>query len=147
MAISSRFSVAVHVLCLLDVTHPARLTSERIAGSVNTNPVVIRRMMGMLSKAGLIRTTAGVAGAELTRDADRITLLDVYRAVRQEQQEGLFSLHEDTNPACRVGRHITSALEDTLAHAQTAMEAELAKATVKQVAGTILQREVLEDYA
>lgn len=138
MTISSRFAVAAHILSLLDMFKDSRLTSEMIAGSVNTNPVVIRRIMGMLNKAGLVRTSAGVAGAKLARPMSEITLLDVYRAVRGEQ-EGLFAMHENPNPECPVGRNIQGALETAFRRAQAAMEGELAKVTMADISLDILR--------
>ena len=133
MQISSRFSVAVHVLTLLAVTPPGELlTSDRMAGSVNTNPVVIRRILGQLKKAGLVEVRAAAGGTYLARPAATITLLDVYRAV--EVVEGdLFSVHDKPNPKCPVGRNIQGALDDTLRRAQAALEQQLAAVSVAQV--------------
>ncbi|MBB3108346.1 DNA-binding IscR family transcriptional regulator [Paenibacillus phyllosphaerae] len=139
MSISSRFSVAVHILTLLDYTKDQRISSEFIAGSVNTNPVVIRRIMGQLSKAGLIATSPGVAGASLTREANAITLLDVYLAVQQEQRDELFAIHDKPNPLCQVGRGIQGALETSFAKAQYAMEQELARTTIAELAAQMDQ--------
>jgi len=136
--ISSRFSVAVHILTLLELHKSGRITSELIAGSVNTNPVVIRRMMSLLNKAGLIHSSPGVAGAILVRPLHEITLLDVYRAVQVGVQEELFAIHENPNPACIVGKNIQSTLETNFAKAQQAMEQELARVTLDQVANDIL---------
>ncbi|RUS49099.1 Rrf2 family transcriptional regulator [Cohnella sp. AR92] len=132
MAISSRFSVAAHILTLIHQNEGNRITSEYIASSVNTNPVVIRRILGMLSKAGLVRTNAGVAGATLVRPLSEITMLDVYRAVLPDQEE-LFSMHEHPNPACPVGRNIQSSLDHVFVSAQRALEAELDRVTMEQV--------------
>lgn len=134
MQISSRFSVAVHVLTLLAVTPPGELlTSDRMAGSVNTNPVVIRRILGQLKKAGLVEVRAAAGGTYLRRAPADITLLDVYRAV--EVVEGdLFSMHDKPNPNCPVGRNIQAALDDTLRRAQAALEQQLAGVSVAQVA-------------
>lgn len=134
MQISSRFSVAVHVLTLLAVTPPGELlTSDRMAGSVNTNPVVIRRILGQLKKAGLVEVRAAAGGTYLRRAPAAITLLDVYRAV--EVVEGdLFSVHDKPNPQCPVGRNIQAALDDTLRRAQAALEQQLAGVSVAQVA-------------
>jgi Rrf2 family protein len=134
MQISSRFSVAVHVLTLLAVTPTGELlTSDRMAGSVNTNPVVIRRILGQLKKAGLVEVRAAAGGTYLRRPAATITLLDVYRAV--EVVEGnLFSMHDKPNPKCPVGRNIQAALDDTLRQAQAALEQQLAGVSVAQVA-------------
>ncbi|MFC4102935.1 Rrf2 family transcriptional regulator [Paenibacillus xanthanilyticus] len=130
MSINSRFAVAVHILTLLDYASDQRMSSEMIAGSVNTNPVVIRRIMGQLNRAGLIATSPGVAGASLTRKASAITLLDVYAAVQQENRDELFAIHDNPNPACQVGRSIQGALESSFKQAQTAMERELARMTI-----------------
>lgn len=134
MQISSRFSVAVHILTLLAVTPAGELlTSDRMAGSVNTNPVVIRRILGQLKKAGLVEVRAAAGGTYLRRPAAAITLLDVYRAV--EVVEGdLFSVHDKPNPRCPVGRNIQAALDDTLRRAQAALEQQLAGTSVAQVA-------------
>ncbi len=133
MQISSRFSVAVHVLTLL-ATNPVGelLTSDRMAGSVNTNPVVIRRILGQLKKAGLVEVRPAAGGTYLRRDPAAITLLDVYRAV-DVVEERLFSVHEKPNPNCVVGRSIQAALDGTLGRAQAALEQELAATTLAQV--------------
>ncbi|THF84134.1 Rrf2 family transcriptional regulator [Cohnella fermenti] len=139
MAISSRFSVAAHILTLIHQKEGDRLTSEFIASSVNTNPVVIRRILGMLSKAGLVRTSAGVAGARLARPLGEITMLDVYRAVQSEQEE-LFAMHEHPNPACPVGRNIQASLDHVFLDAQRAMEAQLASVTMEQLSLDVASR-------
>jgi Rrf2 family protein len=134
MQISSRFSVAVHVLTLLAVTPAGELlTSDRMAGSVNTNPVVIRRILGQLKKAGLVEVRAAAGGTYLRRPAADITLLDVYRAV-EVVEANLFSIHDKPNPKCPVGRNIQAALDATLQRAQAALEQQLAGVSVAQVA-------------
>ncbi|WP_405082710.1 Rrf2 family transcriptional regulator [Paenibacillus chitinolyticus] len=133
MTISSRFAVAVHILSLLELNKEGRNTSEYIAGSVNTNPVVIRRITGMLNKAGLTRTSPGVAGAALGRTPAEITLLDIYRAVQADMQDELFAMHENTNPDCPVGKNIQSTLETRFNRAQLAMEQELAGVTLADI--------------
>ena len=137
MQISSRFSVAVHVLTLLAANPLGELlTSDRIAGSVNTNPVVIRRILGQLKQAGLVEVRAAAGGTYLRRAPATITLLDVYRAVAVVA-ERLFSVHEQPNPHCLVGRHIRAALDGPLARVQTALEQELAATTLAQVLASV----------
>ncbi|MBG8554085.1 MULTISPECIES: Rrf2 family transcriptional regulator [Hymenobacter] len=135
MQISSRFSVAVHVLSLLALQQPgdALLTSERMAGSVNTNPVVIRRILGQLKKAGLVEVRPASGGTFLTRSPRAISLLEVYRAVEVVAEGQLFSVHDQPNPACPVGRHIQAALNATLQRAQAALEQQLAGVLLAQV--------------
>ena len=86
------------------------MTSDYIAGSVNTNPVVIRRILALLARASLVRTQEGArGGTTLARPAEQIDLLAVYRAV---EGGGLFALHpQPPNPACPVGCNIQAALE------------------------------------
>lgn len=137
MSISSRFVVAVHILTLLETSGGKPMTSDWIAGSVNTNPAVVRRLLSMLAKAGLTTSQLGTGGgALLARPATDITLLDVYRAV----DEGtLFSLHNEApNPACPVGRHIQEAVQQTLTSAQQALEGELAHQTIAGVLAKVV---------
>lgn len=125
--------MAVHVLTLLAATPAGELlTSDRMAGSVNTNPVVIRRILGQLKKAGLVEVRAAAGGTYLARPAAAITLLDVYHAV--EVVDGnLFSIHDKPNIKCPVGRNIQAALDETLSRAQAALEQQLAGVSVAQL--------------
>ncbi len=130
--ISSRFSIAVHILSLAYLsTSPC--TSEFIARSVNTNPVIIRRIIGNLKKAGLVHVKAGTGGTYLRKDADEITLLDIYRAVEVVAKGELFHFHEHPNPDCPVGANIESVLRTSMLEAQSAMEHKLAQVTLKQL--------------
>ncbi|MEK3719398.1 Rrf2 family transcriptional regulator [Paenibacillus sp. FSL H8-0034] len=130
--ISSRFSIAVHIISLVSVM--PSLTGDVIAGSVNTNPAIIRKIMGQLKKAGLLTVRAGTGGATLRVDADQITLLDIYRAVEVVDHNELFNFHEHPNPDCPVGANIEAALRATMVTAQLALERELAEVTVQQLA-------------
>ncbi len=130
MQISTRFSMAVHTLLVIGYFAPEqRATSTFIAKSVNANPVVIRRVLGQLKDAGLVEVEMGLGGATLARDAEQITLLDVYRAV-ESSEEHPFNFHEDPNPACPVGRNIHAALDGELDAAQAALENRLAQTTL-----------------
>ncbi|WP_136608585.1 Rrf2 family transcriptional regulator [Paenibacillus dokdonensis] len=140
MSISSRFSVAIHILCLLAINKDkVTNTSEYLAGSVNTNPVVIRKVMSMLKGAGLVHVRAGVAGAKLAKKLSEITLLDVYKAVNVVAENDLFSTHEHPNPECMVGRNIQQSLTKQFSAAQKAMERSLEIVTLEDVVQDILQ--------
>jgi len=131
---SSRFAVAIHVLTLLTQNPDEPATSEYIAGSVNTNPVVIRRVLGGLRRAGLVRSQGGAGGGwRLARDAEAITLRDVYHAVEKDDQAVFPLHHRPPNPNCPVGRHIQRALAVHFAAATHALEDELARRTVADV--------------
>lgn len=133
MKISSRFSVAVHILCLLGMNRGEHQTSEWIAGSVNTNPVVIRRLIGMLKKANMVQVRAGTGGATLMKEPSDITLLDVYQAVEVVGEGELFHMHENPNPECLIGANIQNVLEGVLGRAQIAMERVLAGITIEML--------------
>lgn len=127
MQISNRFSVAVHaLLCVAVFADGRKVTSDFIAGSVGVNPVIIRRILGQLKKAGLVDVAAGTGGATLSRAPERITLLDVYRAVDLLEDDTLFSFHAHPNPLCPVGRGIHAVLDGHVREAQRALEASLA---------------------
>lgn len=127
--VNTRLSVAIHILSLI-AANP-RESSEMIAGSVNTNPVVIRRMISQLKKAGILTSRPGVAGASLKRDPEDISLLDIYRAVLPHEE--LFAIHDKPNPNCPVGRQIQTTLDQTFHSVQQAMENELASKSLKDV--------------
>ncbi|GHO51069.1 Rrf2 family transcriptional regulator [Ktedonospora formicarum] len=105
MSANSRFTVALHTLSWMALVARQReiVTSDQIAASVNTNPVVIRRILGVLEKAHLVIVQHGTgAGWKLARTPEAISLLDVYQAVEQSQ---LFELHHSQpNQACPVGK-------------------------------------------
>jgi len=130
--VNCRFTVAIHVLCLLAARHPKALTSEFIGGSVNTNPVVIRRILATLRKAGWVKSQPGVNGGwELLAKPASITLADVYRLVRPGT---VFALHRKRpNPQCPVGRNIQQGLFGHYRKAQAAMEQELGQSTIADV--------------
>jgi Rrf2 family protein len=82
MAVNYRFATAVHTLVLLAAEPEALQTSIQIAEELNTNPVVIRRILASLHKADLVTSSKGPSGgSRLSRPAKAITLGDIYRAL------------------------------------------------------------------
>lgn len=127
--ISSRVAVAVHILAYLAWRRGEPSTSERIAGSVNTNPVVVRRLIGALREAGLVQAQPGAGGgATLVRDPAEITLLDVYRAV--EHGDELFAMHADPCRHCGIGSSIRGVLQGVFCRANEAMQEALRGVTI-----------------
>jgi DNA-binding IscR family transcriptional regulator len=141
MNISSRFSIAIHILTLLEHNKEGHNTSEWIAKSVNTNPVVIRRIIQLLKQANLVDVRPGVGGAYLTCDLEEVTLLDVYKAVHVVDEGDLFRIHADPNPACPIGANIQAAVEHVFLRAQQAMEGVLENVTVMEILQTIQSRQ------
>jgi Rrf2 family protein len=132
MSTNSRFAVAVHVLSLMAWSGEEPLKSEQVAESVNTNPVVIRRILKELAEAGLVVSQTGsLGGSRLAHDAAETTLLDVYQAL---EYNGVFSLHR-TPPSrdCPVGVNIETVLGDVLLEVDTAVEKVLQNITINDV--------------
>lgn len=136
MTRSSRFATAVHILTLLASENDEPLTSDYVAGSVNTNPVVIRRLLSALAAAGLVTSSPGGAGgSRLARDAKKITLLDAYNAVESGE---LFGTHsQQPNPKCPVGRNIVELLATRFAAAEAAAATSLKKTTIADLVGEV----------
>jgi Rrf2 family protein len=133
---STRFPVAVHILSLLTYENGRAVTSDYIAGSVNTNPVVIRRMLSLLNKAGLVTSTEGAGGGTtLARRAERITLGDIYRAVEPDNLFG--AIRNDPNPLCPVGRCVQNVLKKQIERFEMALEKDMDKVNVAHVLGEV----------
>jgi Rrf2 family protein len=131
---SSRFTVAVHALVVLaKYAKTAPVCSTFVASSVNTNPVVIRRMMIDLEKAGLVHSSAGRNGGfSLSKSAESISLADIYHAV---EAEGLFRPHSpDPKSECPVGVQILQVLQAPFASAETALANNLGKTSLDDIA-------------
>ncbi|WP_370042667.1 Rrf2 family transcriptional regulator [Lysinibacillus sp. RC79] len=138
MKISSRFTIAVHILSIIKQNPSTICTSEFMAESVNTNPVVIRKILSYLKKAGIVQVRRGTGGASLVKDLDAITLLEVFRSVEVVEEDQLFHLHENPNPDCPIGANIQAVLELILVQAQEAMEQVLANITMEHVITSLI---------
>jgi len=124
--------MAVHVLAVLAYKEGDRVTSKSLASSVNTNPVIVRRLLLSLQKARLVDTCKGAgAGSRLSRSPRRINLAEVYRSV--EDSESFATPSRKPNAACPVGQCILEALSRLFASAQSAMERDLEKTTLADV--------------
>ncbi len=142
MQISSRFTIAIHILACIHVFgKDYKITSEFLASSINVNPVIIRKILSQLKNAELIRVARGTGGASMVRPADEITFYDVYEAVDLIEKGDLFHFHENPNPNCPVGRNIHGALDDKLRNIQQAMENQMKQYTIQDVVNDIRQKE------
>ena len=134
MQISSRFTVALHIFTCVDTfKDDYKITSDFLAGSINTNPVIIRKILTQLKNAGLITVARGTGGIEPTRALADITFYDVYRAIEPVENGDLFHFHEAPNPECPVGRNIHALLDDKLREIQNAMEDKMKEYTIEDL--------------
>ena len=126
MQISSRFTIGLHILTAIDMFQKDyKVTSDFLAGSIRTNPVVVRKILGQLKKAGLIHSSQGVAGITMAKPLEEISLYDVYSAIEPVEDGDLFRFHDDPNPDCPVGRNIHELLDGKLREIQSAMEEKM----------------------
>lgn len=146
MQISSRFTVALHIFTCVDVFRDDyKVTSDFLAGSIGTNPVIIRKILTQLKNAGLIEVARGTGGIELTKELSEITFYDVYEAIDAVDGDNLFRFHEAPNPKCPVGRNIHALLDDKLKDIQNAMEEKMRQYTLLDLQEGM--EELLEDKA
>lgn len=135
MSANSKLTVAIHVLSYLTSAQrkrPDPVTSEQIAYSVNTNPVVIRRVLGLLQKSAIVNSHRGAhAGWTLAKPPSRITLLDVYKSVVEDP---LFGMHASTpNQKCPIGRGIQPALKKVYGELENQLRTHLSRTSVEEV--------------
>lgn len=146
MSANSRFTIALHILTWMALAAKKQhevVTSDQIAGSVNTNPVFIRRILGLLERAHLVSVQHGTgAGWRLAKTPETLNLLDVYQAV---EQEPLFELHHSPpSQLCPVGRGIQPALRRVYTDAEDAMKQQLAQTTITDMLRETLSPSSLE---
>ena len=134
MQISSRFTIAVHMLLCMDIFQEEyKVTSDFMAFSIGVNPVIIRKLLSQLKDAGLAEVKRGPGGAVPAKPLEEITFLDIYRAVDCVGENTLFHFHENPNPDCPVGKNIHRILDGRLVQVQEAMEQELGAITLAMV--------------
>jgi Rrf2 family protein len=139
---NSRLALAAHILALLAIEGRDKpTTSEYLAVSASTNPVVIRRILSDLRKAGLVNAQPGAGGGvNLARPPQEITLQEMYRAVGEA---ALFSLGtRKPNPNCICGRNLQPVLTSVFAQVEQAVETTLAGITLEQIAAEVQAREL-----
>ncbi|MEU7558405.1 Rrf2 family transcriptional regulator [Streptomyces eurythermus] len=138
--LSSRSAVAVHALAMLAHRRGGALSSAEIADSLDSSPVLVRRVLGRLRDADLVRSAEGRGGGwSLARDPRDITLQDAYAAVEDGR---IFSRHtRPPSTACEIGRHIGDLLDAEFRYAERALERELGRTTIAGLLRRILARD------
>lgn len=134
MQISSRFTIAVHILtCINTFEDDYKITSDFLASSVNVNPVIIRKTLSQLKAYKLVNVQRGSGGTSIAKSLEEISLLDIYNAVECVENGELFHFHENPNNECPVGRNIHNVLDSRLEQVQKALEKELEKITLADI--------------
>jgi Rrf2 family protein len=139
MAANSQFALAVHVLTVLAEREGLRVKSGDIAKSVNTNPVVIRRVIGDLHGAGLVVSHVGAAGGnELSRCPNKIKLSEIYKAV--STGEAFLVPERKANRKCPIGRNMAAILCGLQKEVDQSIAKQLGRHTLHDVMKKVLRK-------
>ncbi len=130
MPYSARLSTSVHILlAIYHFENKVKVTSTFLANSIQTNPVIVRNLLGKLQKAELVKVEAGVGGAHLTKSPQELTFWDIFQAV-EDKNKPIFKANDDTNPNCPVGRVVNSVLQPRIDEVQENFKASLENITL-----------------
>ncbi len=139
MAGNSRLAVAIHVAGMLSVSERMPRSSEALAQSINTNPVVVRRIIGLLAKNGLVKVKMGAGGgARLSRKPEEITLAEIYLALEEGSTFDVPQLEE--SHCCRLSVVVRPVLSEILKEAENSLVESLEKTTLADVIGRVKAR-------
>lgn len=130
---NSRFPVSLHILTLLDGAKGEVVSSDFLAGSININPVLVRKEIVNLRKYGFVESKEGKGGGSfLAKHAGEINLGDVYKAVKSDHILG--QNKNEPNPKCPIGRQINEHLLSLYNDAEKALIENLSKQTLADFA-------------
>lgn len=111
MQISMKCSIAIHCLIFIyEAKGIIKVTSNLLAKSTGSNPVVIRNILSALKKAGLIMVPLGTGGAELCSDPSQITLYQIYSALEPNGITSMIGIHKCQERSCPVAQNIHKVL-------------------------------------
>src|SRR5438477_7833520 len=134
--VNQQFTFAVHIMTALAFARGDVVDSRTLAASVNTNPVVVRRLLLALRDARLIKTHTGRAGgAQLRKKPGQITLLDIYDAV-----ESRTVIAVNARPAfkrCPVSCNMKRTMSGVAQAANKAVRKHLRAMTLKQLVSQV----------
>lgn len=134
MQISMKCSVAVHCLIFIhEARGIAKVTSNLLAESTGSNPVVIRNILSALKKAGLITVPRGTGGAELCVDPSQITMYQIYTALEPEGVTSLIGIHHCEGRPCPVAQNICKVLEPPYHKIEDAVKEAMEEITLQSM--------------
>lgn len=130
--IKTKFSISVHIMTLLAMFEGEWLTSSHIAGSLNVNPVLVRKELSALKLGGLIESKEGKnGGVRILKNANKIKMADIFNIAKGS--DNVLSLLKNTpNPKCVVGKQINEKLKPVMSSIDIAISNELGKMTLEE---------------
>lgn len=134
MQISMKCSIAVHCLIFIyEAKGIAKVTSNLLAESTGSNPVVIRNILSALKKAGLITVPRGTGGAQLCADPSQITLYQIYTALEPNGVTSLIGIHPCEGRQCPVAQNIRKVLETPYHKIEDAIKEAMEQTTLESM--------------
>jgi len=134
----SKLSGVLHVLLHM-ADSPAPLTSEALAAMMQTNPVVIRRILAGLREQGLVQSEKGHGGGwRLSCDLQKVSLRDVYEALGAPAILAMGNRSEA--PGCLVEQAVNAAMDEALRDAEALLLARLGEVTLAALAADFQRR-------
>lgn len=134
MQISIKCSVAVHCLIFIhEAEGIAKVTSNLLAESTGSNPVVIRNILSALKKAGLITVPRGTGGAKLCADPSQITLFQIYSALEPDGLTSIIGIHPCDGRPCPVAQNIRKVLEHPYHQIEDAIKEAMEEITLQSM--------------
>ena len=126
---NGKFAISVHILTLLATSQDEWTSSDYLAGSININPVLVRKELSNLRDYGLVKSKEGKAGgSRLAKSEEKILMSEIYEAVRQKDLLGKGI--NSPNPACNIGRKINDHLDSLYEESEKALVTSLEKTTL-----------------
>ena len=127
--ISGKFAISVHILTLLAAAREEWISSEYLAGSININPVLVRKELSNLRTYRLVKSKEGKSGgSSLARSSDLIFMSEIYNAVKQQDLLGKGINQPNTD--CPIGSKINDHLDSLYEESERALLNSLSKTTL-----------------
>lgn len=129
--IKSKFAIATHIMTLLANEPDDYLSSSYISGSLNINPVLVRKELSELKKMNLIQSKEGKGGGvKLLKSAINIKLSEIFSAAKGNEFILGFSKNEP-NPKCPIGKNINKNLTKLYSEIDSKIESILENITLE----------------
>ncbi len=127
---NTRFATLIHILTLLAKNPGQWLSSDWISGSIQINPVIVRKELGVLQDLGWVISKKGKeGGSRLHVSSCEISLADIYKAVKNSNVLGKKNNHTDSK--CPIGKNINKELEELFAETDQIVLEALRHRTLK----------------
>jgi len=125
---------------MMNADRLAPVTSEKLAQTMQTNPVVVRRIFGGLRDAGFVTSEKGHGGGwRFACDPDKVTLAQIYRAVGSSSSI-LAMTNRTESPGCLIEQSVNAALNAAMNEAEAVVRAHLEKITLRELAADVAVR-------